>query len=226
VVQAHARVRYSIRARDLPGMNELVERVHKIAQGAALMTETRMEMRIISAVSNVLPNTPLEQTLHRIMEDLGPPRFDEADQEFAKKIRSTLTEKDIASVYHAIGMDPTERPLADFIVPLDARRNPLIGSTDVGDVSWVVPTVQVHSPTVAIGTPFHTWQVVAQGKSPAAHKAMVQAAKAMAGLGVKALNEPDLIAAAKADLKKRTARTPYVSPLPDNVAPPLDMSLT
>jgi aminobenzoyl-glutamate utilization protein B len=226
VVQAHARVRYSIRARDLPGMNELVERVRKIAQGAALMTETQMEMRIISAVSNVLPNTPLEQTLNRIMEDLGPPSFDEADQQFAAKIRATLTEKDIASVYHAIGMDPTDRPLADFLVPLDAKRNPLIGSTDVGDVSWVVPTVQVHAPTIAIGTPLHTWQVVAQGKSPHAHKAMVQAAKAMAGLGVKALNEPDLIAAAKADLDKRTARTPYVSPLPDNVAPPLDMSLS
>ena len=226
VVQAHARVRYSIRARDLPGMNELVERVHKIAQGAALMTETRMEMRIISAVSNVLPNTPLEQMLHRVMEELGPPHFDETDRDFAASIRATLTDKDIASVYHTIGMDPTDRPLADFLVPLDARRNPMIGSTDLGDVSWVVPTVQVHAPTVAIGTPFHTWQVVAQGKSPAAHKAMVQAAKAMAGLGVKALTEPDLIAAAKADLRKRTARTPYVSPLPDNVAPPLDMSLT
>ena len=181
VVQAHARVRYSIRARDLPGMNELVERVHKIAQGAALMTETKVEMRIISAVSNILPNTPLEQALHRIMEELGPPHFDEADKDFAAKIRATLTDKDIATVYHAIGMDPTDRPLADFLVPLDAKRNPLIGSTDVGDVSWVVPTVQVHAPTVAIGTPFHTWQVVAQGKSPAAHKAMVQAAKAMAG---------------------------------------------
>jgi len=225
VVQAHARVRYSIRARDLPGMTELVERVHKIAQGAALMTETKMEMRIISAVSNALHNTPLEEALHRIMEELGPPHFDEADKDFATKIRVTLTEKDIATVYHTIGMDPTDRPLADFLVPLDAKRNPLIGSTDVGDVSWVVPTVQVHAPTIAIGTPLHTWQVVAQGKSPHAHKAMVQAAKAMAGLGVKALTEPELIAAAKADLKKRTARTPYVSPLPDDVAPPLDMSL-
>src|SRR6202171_5492521 len=159
------------------------------------------------------------------MEDVGPPRFDQADEAFAAKIRSTLSDKDIASVYHSIGMDPTDRPLADFIVPLDARRNPLIGSTDVGDVSWVVPTVQVHAPTVAIGPPFHTWQVVAQGKSPAAHKAMVQAAKAMAGLGVKALSEPDLIAAAKSGPKTRTARTPYVSPLPDNIAPPLDMSL-
>jgi aminobenzoyl-glutamate utilization protein B len=206
-------------------MNELVERVHKIAQGAALMTETKVEMKIISAVSNILPNTPLEQALHGIMEELGPPHFDETDKDFAAKIRSTLTEKDIETVYHSIGMDPTDRPLADFIVPLDAKRNPQIGSTDVGDVSWVVPTVQVHAPTVAIGTPFHTWQVVAQGKSPHAHKAMVQAAKAMAGLGVRALTEPDLIAAAKADLNKRTTRTPYVSPLPDSVAPPLDMSL-
>jgi aminobenzoyl-glutamate utilization protein B len=225
VVQAHARVRYSIRARDLPGMNELVRRVQNIAQGAALMTETRVEMRVISAVSNLLPNTPLEQALHGVMEELGPPHFDGADTDFAVKIRSTLSEQDIATVYDSIGMAPTDRPLADFLVPLDAKRNPQIGSTDVGDVSWVVPTVQVHAPTVAIGTPFHTWQVVAQGKSPAAHKAMVQAAKAMAGLGVKALMEPDLIAAAKADLNKRTARTPYVSPLPDGVAPPLDMSL-
>ena len=64
------------------------------------------------------------------------------------------------------------------------------------------------------------------GKSPAAHKAMVQAAKAMAGLGVKALAERDLIDAAKADLQKRTARMPYVCPLPENVSPPLDMSRT
>lgn len=225
VVQARARVRYSIRARDLPGMNELVERVRKVAQGAALMTETQVEMRVVSAVSNVLLNTPLDEALHRIMEELGPPHFDAEDEDFARKIRATLTEKDIASVYHAIGMDPTDRPLADFLVPLDAKRNPLIGSTDVGDVSWVVPTAQVHAPTVAIGTPFHTWQVVAQGKSPAAHKAMVQAAKAMARLGVEALTQPALIAAAKADLNKRTARTPYVSPLPDDIAPPLGMSV-
>jgi aminobenzoyl-glutamate utilization protein B len=225
VVQAHARVRYSIRARDLPGMNELVARVQKVAQGAALMTETAVEMRIVSAVSNILFNTPLEQALYGVMQELGPPHFDEADKDFAAKIQSTLTDKDIASVYHSIGMDPTDRPLADFLVPMDAKRNPQIGSTDVGDVSWVVPTVQVHAPTIAIGTPLHTWQVVAQGKSPAAHKAMVQAAKAMAGLGIKALTEPNLIAAAKADLKKRTARTPYVCPMPDSVTPPLDMSL-
>jgi metal-dependent amidase/aminoacylase/carboxypeptidase family protein len=108
----------------------------------------------------------------------------EADKDFAEKIRSTLTEKDIATVDHAIGMDPTDRPLADFLVPVNAKRNPQVASTDVGDVCWVVPTVQVRAPTLATGTPGHTWQVVAQGKSPSAHKAMVRAAKAMAGLGI------------------------------------------
>ena len=122
VVQAHARVRYSIRARDLPGMNELVARVHKCAQGAALMTETKVEMRIISAVSNILFNTPLEEALHGIMQELGPPHFDDADKDFAAKIQATLTDKDIASVYYTIGMDPTDRPLADFLVPMDAKR--------------------------------------------------------------------------------------------------------
>jgi aminobenzoyl-glutamate utilization protein B len=225
VVQAHARVRYSIRARDLPGMLELVGRVKKIAEGAALMTETTMEMKIVSAVSNVVGNGPLEQALQGIMEDLGPPHFDDADKEFARQIRATLSQKDIDAVWRAIGVSKTDAELADFTVPLDSPRNPAIGSTDVGDVSWVVPTVQAHAPTVAIGTPFHTWQVVAQGKMPAAHKAMVQVAKAMAATGAAVLTDPALMAAAKADFQKRVAADGgYTSPVPAEVKPPLTMS--
>jgi aminobenzoyl-glutamate utilization protein B len=225
VVQAHARVRYSIRARDLPGMLELVQRVRKIAEGAALMTETTMEMRIVSAVSNVVGNGPLEQAMHNILEELGPPHFDDADKNFARQIRATLSPQEIASSWRSIGLPQTDAPLADFVVPLDAPRNPMIGSTDVGDVSWVVPTVQAHAPTVAIGTPFHTWQVVAQGKAPAAHKAMIQVAKAMAATGAAVLSNPELMAAAKADLKARVGAEGYISPLPAEVKPPLDMSV-
>jgi aminobenzoyl-glutamate utilization protein B len=224
VVQAHARVRYSIRARDLPGMLDLVKRVRKIAEGAALMSETQMEMRIVSAVSNVLGNDTLERALHEIMEDLGPPHFDDADRAFARDIRKTLSPQDISAVFHAIGQPENDAPLADFITPFDTKRNPAIGSTDVGDVSWKVPTVQAHAPTVAIGTPFHTWQVVAQGKMPAAHKAMVQVAKAMAATAARALTDADFVKAAKADHARLTAATPYVSPLPPEVQPPLDMS--
>jgi len=225
VVQAHARVRYSIRAMDLPGMLELVERVDKIAQGAALMTETKVEMRIISAVSNMVGNGPLEQALQTIMEELGPPHFDDADKRFAEQIRGTLSAQDIAAAWSSIGMRDSGAPLANFTVPAVTARKPMIGSTDIGDVSWVVPTVQAHAPTVAIGSAFHTWQIVAQGKSPAAHKAMVQVAKAMAALGVQALTDHSLIERAKADLAERTAGTPYRCPIPDGVEPPLTMSL-
>lgn len=224
VVQAHARVRYSIRARDLPGMLELVARVKKIAEGAALMTETSMKMNIISAVSNMVGNTPLETALQAVMEDLGPPHFDDADRAFATDIRKTLSAQEIASIWHSIGMEDSGAPLADFTVPLDARRNPMIGSTDVADVSWVVPLVQAHAPTVAIGTPFHTWQIVSQGKTPAAHKAMVQVGKAMAALAIQTIKDPALMAAAKADHAKRLKTSPYICPIPPEVNPPLDMS--
>jgi len=224
VVQAHARVRYAIRARDLKGMRELVGRVRKIAEGAALMTETTVEMRVVSAVSNILANPPLERALHGIMEELGPPHFDADDHDFARAIRDTLSPQEIAAVWHAAGLPERDVALADFTVPLDAPRNPAIGSTDIGDVSWALPTVQAHAPTVAIGTPFHTWQIVAQGKQPAAHKAMVQVAKAMAATGAAVLSDPDLLQAAKADHAARLGADGYVSPLPPEARPPLTMS--
>lgn len=224
VVQAVAKVRYLIRARDLPGLVDLIGRVRKIAEGAALMTETSVQTKIISGVANILGNRPLEEAMQGVLDDLGPPHFDDEDKAFAEAIRKTLTPQEIAAAWRGIGHEERDVPLADFTVPLDAPRNPMIGSTDVGDVSWVVPTVQAHAPTVAIGTPFHTWQIVAQGKQPAAHKAMVQVSKAMAALGALALQDPALVAAAKGDLARRTAKTPYRSPLPPEVNPPLDMS--
>lgn len=225
VVQARAKVRYSIRALDLAVMRELVERVHDVARGAALMTGTTVEMRVVSAVSNMVANAPLERALHAILEELGPPAFDDADRRFAAAIQATLTEKDIASAFAAVGLPKTDAALCEVTVPREGPRRPMIGSTDVGDVSWAVPTVQVHAPTFAIGTPLHTWQVVAQGKAPAAHKAMVQAAKAMAALGRRLIEDEALRAAAKADHAARLAGSPYVSPLPDDVDPPLDMSI-
>jgi aminobenzoyl-glutamate utilization protein B len=88
-------------------------------------------------------------------------------------------------------------------------------------VSWVVPTVQARVATHAIGTPGHSWQITAQGKAGSAHKGLVYAAKAMAGTAVDALGDPALIERCKADLAKRTARTPYVCPIPADVQPPI-----
>jgi aminobenzoyl-glutamate utilization protein B len=224
VVQASAKARYLIRARELPELTPLIERVKKIAQGAALMTETSVEMKVISAVSNLLANTPLEQAMHECYERLGPPQFDDMDRAFAKKIRATLTEDDIATAFRRVGVKRSDAALCDQIVPLDSKRTPMVGSTDVGDVSWVVPTVQAHCSTYAIGTPGHSWQLTAQGKTPAAKKGMVQVAKVMAATAVRAFEDSTLIARAKADLAARTGEHPYACPIPADAKPPLDMA--
>jgi aminobenzoyl-glutamate utilization protein B len=224
VVQANAKVRYLIRARNLPELNRLIERVKKIAEGAALMTETKVNMQVVSAVSNLLGNTPLEKAMHDNLQRLGPPPFDEADRAFARKIQATLTEEDIESSFRRAGMPMKDVPLCDEIVPLDAKSAPMMGSTDVGDVSWVVPTVQARGATYAIGTPGHSWQLTAQGKMPAAHTGLVHVAKVMAGTAVDALQDEVLIARARADHQARTAKTPYVCPLPVDVEPPIQMS--
>lgn len=112
-------------------------------------------------------------------------------------------------------------PLADFVVTLGSAPAAAQGSTDVGDVSWVVPLVQAWVATCAIGTPFHSWQLTAQGKMPAAHKGMVHAAKIMAATGRDLFTRPDLLAAAKADHSARLAHDPYVCPMPPEVLPPI-----
>jgi aminobenzoyl-glutamate utilization protein B len=222
VVQGHAKVRYAVRARDIGEMQALLARVQKCAQGAALMTETRMEARIISAVSNLVGNTPLERAMQDNWERLGPPDFDEADRTFAGQIRATLSEDDIRAPYRRAGLAfRRDQPLADEIVPFGLRGERLLGSTDVGDVSWVVPLVQADGPTIAIGTPFHSWQLTAHGKTPLAKKGMVQTAKVMAATAIDALQDATLVARAKADLQERTREAPYVCPIPPDVQPPI-----
>jgi aminobenzoyl-glutamate utilization protein B len=226
VVQAKATVRYLIRARTMSELRPLVARVRSIADGAALMTETQVETQVVSAVYDLMPNAPLEDAMQRNLDRLGPPEFTAEDQAFALAIQKTLREEDIAAAYRSHGL-PLERdkPLHDAIVPQADRANLMIGSTDVGDVSWKVPTVQARGATWAVGTPAHSWQVVAQGKSPMAHTAMVHVAKAMAGTALDALRDPALIARAKEDHRQRTGGKGYESPLPPDAKPALGMSL-
>jgi aminobenzoyl-glutamate utilization protein B len=222
VVQAKAAVRYLIRARDLPQLHALVKRVEKIAEGAALMTETTVRGRIISGDANLVGNTPLERLMHRHIERLGPVPFDDADRAFAAEIQRTLTEEDIVSSFARFGLKPRKGvALCDTIFPPESGDGSFVGSTDVGTVSWVVPTVQMRGATYAIGTPGHSWQLVAQGKTPAAHKGLAHAAKVMAGTAVDLIADPRLIDEAKADHRVRLDGKPFVNPIPDDVDPPM-----
>lgn len=222
VVQARATVRYLVRARSLPELIDLVERVKDVAKGAALMTGTTMKCEIISGDANLVGNTPLEALMHENLSELGPPVFDDTDRARAAKFQETFTGEDIKASFSRFGLKVRQGiPLCDIIFPPESGDGSSVGSTDVGTVSWVVPTVQMRGATYAIGTPGHSWQLVAQGKLPAAHKGMVHAAKVMASTAIDLLAEPARIAEAKADHAARLEGTPFVNPIPDDVMPPL-----
>ncbi len=224
VVQAKTTVRYLVRAAELLELQVLAERVRRVAEGAALMTETTVTSSTVSAMSNLLGNTPLERAMHASFQRLGPPEWDAADRAFAEQIRATVRPDDITSAHRRFGIPETDAPLCDQTVPLEAKGAKMVGSTDVGDVSWAVPTVQARGATYAIGTPGHSWQLTAQGKTPAAHKGMLHVAKVMASTAADVLSDPALLQAAKADHQARLAKTPFVSPLPAGLQPPFDMA--
>lgn len=222
VVQAYASVRYLIRALTLPEVYELVERVIKIAQGAALMTETEMSQEIASGEANIIGNTQLEAIMHRELERLGPPIFDEQDRATAKEFQKTFSAQDIEESFQRYGVPyKADQSLCEEIFKPYAGERGFIGSTDVGSVSWVVPTVQMRGATCAIGTQLHSWQMTAQGKLPVAHKGMAHAAKAMAATALEIFRNPEQIADMKADLKKRLNGHEFVNPMPDYVKPAL-----
>lgn len=225
VVQPRAVVRHLVRARSLEEMWGLVERVKKIADGAALMTETAVEAMQVSGEANLVANGPLEKAMQDNLLQLGGPGFDESDREFAKEIQQSFTLDDIRAAYVRFGLPANDEALSEQIAPLYAASTDGIGSTDVGSVSWVVPTVQCRTACYAAGTPYHSWQLVAQGKAPAAHKGMSHAAKAMAGVATDLLTNPDLLSAAKETFVRFRQDAPFRNPVGPNAKPPLDMSI-
>lgn len=222
VVQAQAKVRYVVRAATAPEMIMLLERVRKVAAGAAMMTETQVSDTVLAAVSNLIYSAPLGEAMQKNLDRLGPPPFTDMDRAYAARFQATFSEDDIRDSYRSHGIRETDRKvLADFVVPTSVGAVPLSGSTDVADVSWVVPTVQLWGATQAIGTPFHSWQMVAQGKSSPAFKGMVHAAMVMAATGADAMTDSDLRARAWAHLKAAIGPNGYVCPLPEEAEPPI-----
>ena len=224
VVQAEAEVLYLIRAPRVAEAAALFERVKDCAKGAAIMSGTTWSFEIDKACSELLQNVTLETVLHGNFQALGAPAYDEADRRFAGEIRASLSAEDIASEVASFGADPAlaEAGLHDGVLPFDGTPLVQAGSTDVGDVSQIVPTVQAWGACWAVGTPFHTWQAVAQGRSPHAHKGMAQAAKVMAATALDGFRDPELLARAKAELARRRGGSAYACPIPaEVVAPPL-----
>lgn len=224
VVQPTASVLYMVRSTLVKDANALQARVDKIAEGAAMMTETTYERIFIDGTSNTVPNHVLEKLLYDNLAAIGAPEYTDEEWAYAKEMKATFTTHGIPSLAAEYDKDAFAevdklseggmRPINDFVAPLYAGEAFSAGSTDVGDVSWQTPTAQVHTVCFIAGAPGHSWQNVSCGKTSIGHKGLILAAKTIAAAAVDLYETPELIAAAREEYNER-AKGGFFSPIPD-----------
>ena len=197
------------------------ERMCDIAKGAALITGTTVDIRQVAAYSNVIGNDVLEEVMDKNLDHFIPIGYTEEELAYAGKFKEVVTELDKEGlkdmIAHVVEKDKRKEvldmPLLDFKLDRSESYGGG-GSTDIGDVSWVVPTVQTNVCCYAAGTALHSWQAVAQGKASIAHKGMLTAAKVMACTGADLLENPELIKKAHKDWLEELDGETYPNPLP------------
>lgn len=225
VVQDHSSLLYFVRAPRLAQSREILERIKKIAQGAALMTETSVNIKILGGLSDVIPNPTAFQILSDSYMEMGGPDFDEADYAIAREFLAVMPkEARAAAILKAAaqnGMTPEEfekRPLNTVVLPYNpAMRNKVMtASSDVGDVSYLVPTAQLTAAVAIPGTGPHTWQFTAQVGTSIGGKASLAAARAMARACSRVFENPEIVETAKKELFAETCGE-YLSPIPDDL---------
>ena len=221
VVPAHAALHYYIRAPKVSQMMDLFQRVNKVAQGAALMTETQVEWNIIDACSDFVPNRPLSQLLADCLAELGAPAFTQEDYQLAEKFQSTIPQKqqqeNLSNSCLSSGLRYQDYAgmVLDNHTPgyIHQPHHAEMGSTDVGDASYCAPTAQCYLACCALGTGGHTWQFTAQSNSSIGKQGTLQAAKVMALAAAKSACDPDLLALARKEFLQDVPDG-YLCPLP------------
>ena len=211
VVPAAAEVFYYVRSPSREVVADVWSRLEAAAQGAAMGTGTSVEWEVIHGNYELLPNETLARVMHRNLSTVGGVQYTEEEKVFATTIGRTFP-----------GGRAGALELASQVAPFNPTPDPGSASTDVGDVSWAVPTVGLSAATYAPGTPGHSWQSVAQGGTSIGIKGMMVAAKTLATTAIDLFQNPATIAKAKEEFSgRRGAGFRYVPLLGDRL-PPLD----
>jgi aminobenzoyl-glutamate utilization protein B len=208
VVPDYSKIWVRVRDRDRAGMTPVYKRVQAMAEGAAIMANVGHKVTLISGVHEILPNRTGGAALQANLEALGGIEYTEAEESFAKAIQRATGKAEV-------GMDAEVRPLRE------TEENPPGGSTDVGDVSYNVPTISLAAPIAGKDVPWHSWAVVASGGMSIGHKGLVYASKALAMTMVDLFENPQLVADIKAEFRERKGDYEYEGILPPG-PPPLD----
>jgi aminobenzoyl-glutamate utilization protein B len=206
VVPATAQVWYYVRADDHEDAERQFDWLRDIADGAAKMSRTKVSMKIDTDCHEIIPNLPLSRVVERNFRRVGPPKFSDADRKLAKALQEPLRAD--------FGVRE-QKPLREDLEALPEK--PYLaegGSTDVGDVSWHVPTSGLGAVCFAAGSPGHSWQNTAAIGSPIGHKGMLVAARVLAMSTIDLLQDEKVLKEARADLEKRLKGRKYTTRIP------------
>lgn len=207
VVPDFAEVYYYIRHPSSKTVRQLYERLLKCARAGALATETELEVVHEGGIVEILPNAVLSDVMRAQLERLNQLKYSAEETEFALKLRETLKEP---------------KPLESIESVMNVAGELGKGSTDVGDVSWVVPTAGCSVACWVPGTPGHSWQAVACGKTTIARQGMVLAARLLAASAGEIMTSPELLQRAREELQRRLATRTYTPLIEPDQRPPLD----
>lgn len=207
VVPAFAEVYYYVRHPKRTEVKDMWERLTRAAQGAALGTDTKVEWEITGGVYDLLPNETLAKLVDTNLRTVGGYTYTPEEKAFAEKIQKTFT------------VTPPPLSSTSSVSEVDLLSG---GSTDVGDVSWVVPTAGLTTATWVPGTAAHSWQAVAAGGTPIGYKGMMMAAKTLALSIIDVYSNPTLVDTAWKEFRKRTGENFTYEALIGDRPPALD----
>jgi len=221
VVPAFAQVWYYVRAPNRQQVDQIYAWMLDIAKGAALMTGTTYDVELLAGCYNTLSNDVLGDLLMERMRHVGAPQFTGEDKALARALQETFPPGSIERGLEHYKMTREEigDPLCETILEPGNKGEVTGGSTDVGDVSHIVPTAQINACCEALGTPGHSWQNVVTSGSSIGFKGMMFAARTLALTALDLAARPALLKAAREEFEGRTGGNKYESPLPEGTVP-------
>jgi aminobenzoyl-glutamate utilization protein B len=209
VVPDFAEVYYYVRHGNRKMVVDIFDRIAKAAEGAALGTGTKTDYELIGGTHELLPNITLQKMMHANLVQVGGVTYTEDEKIFGQSILKSL------------GIEDGNLEKASVIQPYKTL-DPSFGSTDVGDVSFTVPTAGMGSATWVPGTPAHSWQAVAAGGTDIGNKGMMVAAKTIALTAIDLYLNPSIILKAKEELNQKRGSDFKYTPLLGDRKPALD----